>query len=91
MTTLQPPRYHIDAWDEMMMDRDKRLTGHIRGQTVRPLRMLTTRFKCANTGAVKYYTAGRICDEQRVVHRAVAIEYIARCLDTLVVPRLYTT
>ena len=33
---LQPVRYNIDAWDEMMMDRDKRLTGHIRGQKVRP-------------------------------------------------------
>ncbi|KZT05543.1 small secreted protein [Laetiporus sulphureus 93-53] len=29
----KPPRYHIDTWDEMLMDRDKRLTGHIRGQT----------------------------------------------------------
>lgn len=31
---LQPPRYHIDRWDEMMMKRDERLTGHRRGQTV---------------------------------------------------------
>ena len=31
----QPIRYSIDAWDEMMMDRDKRLTGHSRGQSVR--------------------------------------------------------
>jgi hypothetical protein len=31
---FQPPRYNIDAWDEMMMDRDRRLTGHPRGQTV---------------------------------------------------------
>jgi len=29
----KPPRYHIDSWDEMMMDRDQRLTGHKRGQT----------------------------------------------------------
>ncbi|GJE84882.1 NADH dehydrogenase 1 alpha subcomplex [Phanerochaete sordida] len=29
----KPVRYHIDAWDEMMMDRDKRLTGHERGQS----------------------------------------------------------
>ncbi|KAF7789356.1 hypothetical protein EIP86_000300 [Pleurotus ostreatoroseus] len=29
----KPPRYHIDAWDSMMMDRDKRLTGHERGQS----------------------------------------------------------
>ncbi|ETW84166.1 hypothetical protein HETIRDRAFT_102780 [Heterobasidion irregulare TC 32-1] len=26
------PRYHIDSWEEMMMERDKRLTGHVRGQ-----------------------------------------------------------
>ncbi|THH14513.1 hypothetical protein EW146_g5827 [Bondarzewia mesenterica] len=26
------PRYHVDSWDSMMMDRDKRLTGHVRGQ-----------------------------------------------------------
>ncbi|KAI0732867.1 small secreted protein [Fomitopsis betulina] len=32
----KPPRYHIDDWDEMLMDRDKRLTGHIRGQTSNP-------------------------------------------------------
>lgn len=32
----KPVRYHIDAWDEMMMDRDKRLTGHMRGQTSTP-------------------------------------------------------
>jgi len=31
------PRYSPDAWDEMMMDRDKRLTGHIRGQTTEPV------------------------------------------------------
>ncbi|KAF9000195.1 small secreted protein [Cyathus striatus] len=29
----KPPRYHIDEWDEMMMERDRRLTGHVRGQT----------------------------------------------------------
>ncbi|KAH9844342.1 small secreted protein [Rhodofomes roseus] len=32
----KPPRYHIDPWDETMMERDKRLTGHIRGQTSTP-------------------------------------------------------
>ncbi|TFY54335.1 hypothetical protein EVG20_g9744 [Dentipellis fragilis] len=26
------PRYHIDSWDAMMMDRDKRITGHARLQ-----------------------------------------------------------
>ncbi|KAG5718302.1 hypothetical protein E4T56_gene17003 [Termitomyces sp. T112] len=29
----KPPRYNIDKWDEMMMKRDKQLTGHIRGQS----------------------------------------------------------
>ncbi|KII94604.1 hypothetical protein PLICRDRAFT_169343 [Plicaturopsis crispa FD-325 SS-3] len=29
----KPIRWNIDAWDEMMMDRDRRLTGHPRGQT----------------------------------------------------------
>ena len=33
--SFQPPRYHIDSWEEMMMDRDQRLTGHARKQTVR--------------------------------------------------------
>ncbi|KAG6378980.1 NADH dehydrogenase 1 alpha subcomplex [Boletus reticuloceps] len=28
----KPVRYNIDTWDEMMMDRDRRLTGHVRGQ-----------------------------------------------------------
>ncbi|KAH9077016.1 hypothetical protein EDB83DRAFT_2178444, partial [Lactarius deliciosus] len=32
--TYAPPRYHIDSWEEMMMDRDQRLTGHARKQTV---------------------------------------------------------
>ncbi|KAG1815721.1 NADH dehydrogenase 1 alpha subcomplex [Suillus subaureus] len=32
----KPVRYHIDSWDEMMMDRDRRLTGHIRGQSSNP-------------------------------------------------------
>ncbi|KAF9478649.1 small secreted protein [Pholiota conissans] len=28
----KPPRYSVDNWDTMMMDRDKLLTGHKRGQ-----------------------------------------------------------
>lgn len=32
--TLQPPRYNVDAWDQMMMERDRRLTGSARGQSV---------------------------------------------------------
>ncbi|KAI0254865.1 small secreted protein [Lactifluus subvellereus] len=33
----KPPRYHIDSWEEMMMDRDQRLTGHARKQTSNPI------------------------------------------------------
>jgi len=29
----KPPRYGLDGWEEMMMQRDKRLTGTVRGQT----------------------------------------------------------
>ncbi|KAH8988539.1 small secreted protein [Lactarius akahatsu] len=36
-TLLNPPRYHIDSWEEMMMDRDQRLTGHARKQTSNPI------------------------------------------------------
>ncbi|KAG6331655.1 hypothetical protein ID866_7432 [Astraeus odoratus] len=32
----KPVRYNIDAWDEMMMERDRRLTGHVRGQKSDP-------------------------------------------------------
>ncbi|KAH8828691.1 hypothetical protein DL96DRAFT_1014213 [Flagelloscypha sp. PMI_526] len=28
----KPPRYNMDGWDRMMMERDRRLTGHKRGQ-----------------------------------------------------------
>jgi len=31
-----PPRYNIDNWDHMMMERDKRLTGTLRGQSTEP-------------------------------------------------------
>ncbi|VDC02519.1 unnamed protein product [Peniophora sp. CBMAI 1063] len=30
------PRYSLDDWDEMMMDRDRRLTGHFRGISTEP-------------------------------------------------------
>ncbi|KAH8118735.1 small secreted protein [Phellopilus nigrolimitatus] len=33
----KPPRYKIDEWDEMMMERDRRLTGHRRGQQTDPV------------------------------------------------------
>ncbi|KIM35161.1 hypothetical protein M413DRAFT_449868 [Hebeloma cylindrosporum] len=33
----KPPRYGIDNWDTMMMNRDKQLTGHQRGQSVNPV------------------------------------------------------
>ncbi|KAH9045249.1 small secreted protein [Lactarius pseudohatsudake] len=37
LCTYPPPRYHIDSWEEMMMDRDQRLTGHARKQTSNPI------------------------------------------------------
>ncbi|KAJ6610382.1 small secreted protein [Mycena sp. CBHHK59/15] len=33
----KPPRYGLERWDEMMMARDNRLTGHNRGQTSDPV------------------------------------------------------
>ncbi|EIW73037.1 hypothetical protein M231_04317 [Tremella mesenterica] len=33
----KPPRYNIDTWDEMMMERDRRLTGSFRGQSTEPI------------------------------------------------------
>jgi len=33
----KPPRYGLESWDEMMMDRDKRLTGSRRGQNDDPV------------------------------------------------------
>ncbi|KAG8691164.1 hypothetical protein FRC08_010250 [Ceratobasidium sp. 394] len=32
----KPPRYGLDSWEEMMMERDRRLTGSLRGQRVDP-------------------------------------------------------
>ncbi|KAF8958514.1 small secreted protein [Flammula alnicola] len=33
----KPPRYSIDNWDAMMMNRDSQLTGHKRGQSSNPV------------------------------------------------------
>ncbi|KAJ7018365.1 small secreted protein [Mycena alexandri] len=33
----KPPRYGLERWDDMMMARDERLTGHLRGQTSDPV------------------------------------------------------
>ncbi|KAL1297390.1 hypothetical protein AAFC00_004926 [Neodothiora populina] len=30
-------RHSVDQWDRQMMDRDRRLTGYLRGQTDRPI------------------------------------------------------
>lgn len=30
------PRYSLDQWDKQMMERDRRLTGTLRGQTDNP-------------------------------------------------------
>ncbi|EAU82707.1 hypothetical protein CC1G_08864 [Coprinopsis cinerea okayama7 len=32
-----PPRYNLDKWESLMMERDKRLTGTKRGQTANPI------------------------------------------------------
>ncbi|KIJ57020.1 hypothetical protein M422DRAFT_218872 [Sphaerobolus stellatus SS14] len=32
----KPPRYGLDAWDELLMERDRRLTGSRRGQSTAP-------------------------------------------------------
>ncbi|WVQ72224.1 hypothetical protein IAR50_001773 [Cryptococcus sp. DSM 104548] len=31
------PRYNVDTWEAMMMERDKRLTGSLRGQSTEPI------------------------------------------------------
>ncbi|ROT43340.1 hypothetical protein SODALDRAFT_36727 [Sodiomyces alkalinus F11] len=31
------PRFGLDQWDKQMMDRDRRLTGNLRGQTDTPV------------------------------------------------------
>jgi len=33
----KPPRYGVEAFDNMMMERDKRLTGSLRGQNSDPV------------------------------------------------------
>ncbi|ORX35133.1 hypothetical protein BD324DRAFT_683036 [Kockovaella imperatae] len=33
----KPPRYSLDRWEEMMMERDRRLTGTLRGQRTDPI------------------------------------------------------
>ncbi|TYJ53041.1 hypothetical protein B9479_006318 [Cryptococcus floricola] len=42
------PRYNIDTWESMMMERDRRLTGSLRGQSVSTIcvseRLLTSTF-----------------------------------------------
>ncbi|KAF8874355.1 small secreted protein [Infundibulicybe gibba] len=48
----KPIRYNIDRWDEMMMRRDERLTGHKRGQT-------------ANTVAPEGYATSSVWDTER--------------------------
>ena len=39
--TIQPPRYNLDSWDQMMVERDRRLTGSWRGQSVRCASLLS--------------------------------------------------
>ncbi|KAI8584406.1 hypothetical protein K450DRAFT_219708 [Umbelopsis ramanniana AG] len=33
----KPARYGLDYWESQMMERDRRLTGSIRGQSVNPV------------------------------------------------------
>ncbi|KAK8844798.1 hypothetical protein IAR55_006648 [Kwoniella newhampshirensis] len=33
----KPPRYNLDQWEDMMMERDRRLTGSKRGQSTDPI------------------------------------------------------
>ncbi|GJJ07150.1 hypothetical protein Clacol_001350 [Clathrus columnatus] len=33
----KPPRYGLDAWEDTMMERDRRLTGSKRGQRTEPI------------------------------------------------------
>ncbi|KAF5329041.1 hypothetical protein D9611_013888 [Ephemerocybe angulata] len=33
----KPPRYNLDKWEESMLERDRRLTGHKRGQSIEPV------------------------------------------------------
>ncbi|GAA6043035.1 hypothetical protein JCM8097_005125 [Rhodosporidiobolus ruineniae] len=33
----KPTRHTLDTWEERMMERDKRLTGSLRGQSTEPL------------------------------------------------------
>ncbi|KAK6904672.1 hypothetical protein V866_004483 [Kwoniella sp. B9012] len=33
----KPPRYNLDSWETMMMERDRRLTGSLRGQSTDPI------------------------------------------------------
>ncbi|KAK4046013.1 hypothetical protein OIV83_006431 [Microbotryomycetes sp. JL201] len=33
----KPTRHSLDRWDENMMERDRRLTGSVRGQSIEPV------------------------------------------------------
>ncbi|KAG1438101.1 hypothetical protein G6F56_012787 [Rhizopus delemar] len=33
----KPTRYSLDLWEKQMMERDRRLTGSVRGQTSNPI------------------------------------------------------
>ncbi|KAL7008597.1 hypothetical protein EMMF5_001859 [Cystobasidiomycetes sp. EMM_F5] len=33
----KPPRYGLDDWERNMMERDRRLTGSLRGQSTEPV------------------------------------------------------
>ncbi|KAL0950067.1 hypothetical protein HGRIS_010071 [Hohenbuehelia grisea] len=50
----KPGRYGIDKWEEMMLRRDERLTGHRRGQT-------------SDTKAPEGYATSSVWDTERVL------------------------
>ena len=55
----QAPRYMVDDWDEMMMERDKRLTGRLRGQSVSQF-LAPVRFCALLRGFVRGMSASMI-------------------------------
>ena len=83
---LQPARYHIDAWDEMMMDRDARLTGHRRGQKVCSMLSMSLCSPMLNIRlyiSVRSYTSWRVRDIHRLAHRTGEIDHNACIITSL--------
>ncbi|KAG8725810.1 hypothetical protein FRC12_024011 [Ceratobasidium sp. 428] len=66
----KPPRYGLDTWEEMMMERDRRLTGSLRGQKV----CLDDFCWLIFTNLIHYLggsqSSRRVCYQQLLVHNA---------------------